>query len=296
MSEHISQDENETVPDESRISGASSWDEGQHQQQQQQSSGEDTASESTARHHKVQSWSGAFVGLARDVFTNSRPPLPSPPQQRRHSATEEDYHRQNQKFLQQAAAAGLINARSKTTANSSNNYGASPSPNTQFRKRLQLKAIEEDDGQQSFVLFDGGGGGGNRSRNNTASSSGTNNQQQPQPTRQDSAPATLLSTGPDDWTSTSIKFQENSDDLSVMSSLAGSYHYTGSYNNNNNTPSNNNNTRAERLRLAKFEQEQEERFQEKKRDMERKLSLVLQHHGASKVRESVCEVGGWVGG
>ena len=285
-----------------RMRGSVSWDEGR--QQQQQSSGEDTGSESRSHNREVQSWSGTLAGLAQNVFGgnstsahaalgaasddeinistssfNSRPPLPPPPPQRRHSA-EQEYHRKNQEFLQQATVIGLKKANSAPTTST---FGT-PSPNTQFRKRLHLKAIEEyDDGQESFVVLPG-----NRSRNNTGNSSSPANHimnNNHHGTSHQHPPATLAAGAGDDWTTTSIKFdREGNDDLSVMSSLAGSVHY-GSYNNNGSRRPGQSarDAEAERLRLANFEWEQEERFQERKRDMETKLSNVLRQNGTSKV-------------
>lgn len=339
MSENQDEDGNglPTGSQSNHIRSASSWDGRQQQQQEnQQASGEDTASDSRGSHHKVQSWSGTFVGLAQGVFGGSssspssnisRPPLPPPPPspltteativtgaataaaatqqriQRRPSTEEQNYRRQNQQFLQQQQQQQHIVVPLKTARSTKGptNYGATPSPNTQFRKRLHLRAIEEDDGA-SFVVVEGS----NRSRNNTAVSS----QQQHQP----DAPDVLLSSAPldqqqqqHDWTTSSIRFQQDdTDDMSMMSSLAGSL-VGGSFNNNNNNNINSNSYRmmmammngkeqsssssavTTEAELAKFEQAQEEQFQQKKQDMERKLSDALQRNGATKEENNTNE-------
>lgn len=260
---------------------------------QQQSSGEVTGSElaglaqhvfggiSTSAYAALGATSDDEINNSNSSF-NSRPPLPPPPPQRQNSA-EQEYHRKNQEFLQQATVIGLKKANSASTTST---YGAAtPSPNTQFRKRLHLKAIEEyDDGQQSFVVLPG-----SRSRNNTGYSSSPANHiivnNHHHGTHHQHPPATLAAGAGDDWTTTSIKFdREGNDDQSVMSSLAGSIHY-GSYNNNGSRRPGQSarDAEAERLRLANFEWEQEERFQQRKRDMEKKLSNVLRQNGTSKV-------------
>jgi len=184
----------------------------------------------------------------------------------------------------------------------------SPSPNTKFRKRLHLKSIEEDDGQNSLVIL------------NQQQQQPQQHQQQQQPTNNNNQPQqqqqqNYLLSGVDDFITTSIKFQApfepTADDVSVLSSLAGSYvgspsqqqqlqlqqwmmmmndggaggnpasgsttmikmgpppehlgnHYNSSHGHINND---------EMKRLTKFEEEQNERFQHTKQEIQRKLAM-----------------------
>ena len=290
----------------SRIRQTVSWDE-QRLQHNQRDQDQDNTGESRSHHPRHRSWSGTLVGLAQDVLNgstaaastatgsaaaaadssskttnpNSRPPLPRPLlAQRRHSASgQEDFHRKNQLILQQAAA-----VRQQLAPPSL----ASPSPNTKFRKRLQLKAIEESDGH-SFVVVQ------NQSGNMSSSLAPTNASDSQSYSIMPSPPASphFASTNDgDEYTTTTINFVPGGngggwDNDSVVSSLGGSVHYESCHKEYSTTTSQTNHfvAEAERQRLAKFEQEQEERFQLKKRDMEQKLSQALKESGIPETED-----------
>ncbi|CAB9507167.1 expressed unknown protein [Seminavis robusta] len=314
--------------DEGLLSSTRSSNNPPHAQEEEegdnhQTTGQETTSGEPAsqRHHKkAQSWSDVLEGVANDLLgndnndNNQRPPLPPPPPaakpspQRRNSA-DKSYALRNQTFLKQAAAGAL---NTSTNKQQPHYYHVSPSPNTTFRKRLHLTAIDESDDGQSFVVVD------QQQKQSMRSSWGSTPSDVPSPPPQQQYPNWFgpnnnsnNATIDDDSSiqSKTIRFETAADDSSVLSSLAGDYYapptaaaggggyYGSSAANDNtysgalqtstssimrNTATTNSNQEYYDERVARFEQQQEEQFQQKKIDMEQRLGHVLEQNSITK--------------
>jgi hypothetical protein len=163
----------------------------------------------------------------------------------------------------------------------------SPSPNTKFRKRLHLTAIEEDDGQTFVKLDSSGQSSPVYQQGSHATSTHTTDVPSP-PLLPNWFPSTAAAIEENLPRSRSIRFQSEADEVSVLSSLAGDYPP------GNGAPVQGDTqqlyqqeeaitTLLDSERMIRFQQDQEKRFQETRQHIEQKLAAVLEQNAITKV-------------